>query len=253
MKTFVITGCSTTENLGYMIAKSIKENIEDSYVVAIANNSSAPIVFSDLDKVSDHTMCCDLTDDMQIRNTIFQIIENYDEIYCLINCAGMNGNYWFEDMCEQRYDDIMDVNAKSIYKFTQGLLPILSDSKGTVLNIVSNAAHVPMRCSMAYNASKAAAKMITMQLARELTQKYDITVFSISPNKLKNTAMSKYIDEKIEEVRGWSAEQSKEYQLNALVTGEETDPEQIAELVSFLLEKKERHFYLSGCDIPYGA
>ena len=46
---------------------------------------------------------------------------------------------------------------------------------------------MPMTCSLAYNASKGAAHIMTLQLARELTKKHGITVFGIAPNKLKGT------------------------------------------------------------------
>lgn len=169
----------------------------------------------------------------------------------LINCAGVNDIDWLENFTEDRWDRIMDTNAKGIYMMTRALLPLLIESKGTILNIVSNASHVPMTNSLAYNASKGAAHIMTLQLARELRGK--VTVFGISPNKLANTGMSAYIDERVPEVRGWTYEQAKQYQLNALLAGEETPPELIADLVAYLLESKDRHRFLTGCIIPYGA
>ena len=135
---------------------------------------------------------------------------------------------------------------------TKACLPKLIESKGTVLNIVSNAAHMPMTSSLAYNASKGAALIMTKQLARELTKRYGITVFSISPNKLHGTAMSEQIDDEVVRTRGWTKEQAVQYQLNGLLAGEETPVEAVAEFVTFLLSSKERHKYLTGTDIPYG-
>jgi 3-oxoacyl-[acyl-carrier protein] reductase len=171
----------------------------------------------------------------------------------LINCAGVNGIRWLEDADDEMWDLIMDTNAKGIYKMTQACLPLLITSRGTVLNIVSNAAHVPMTCSAAYNASKAAALMLTKQMARELTRRYGITVFSVSPNKLKGTGMSRAIEQEVCRVRGWTPEQAEEYQKAALLTGEETPPRAVALFIAYLLSSKEHHKYLSGCDIPYGA
>ena len=108
-----------------------------------------------------------------------------------------------------------------------------------------------MRCSAAYNASKGAALILTKQLARELAP--DITVFSVSPNKLAGTGMSNSIDEQVVKTRGWTIEQAQEYQLKGLLTGEETDVETCAEFIAYLLSTKQRHKYLAGCDIPYGA
>lgn len=170
----------------------------------------------------------------------------------LVNCAGVNRINWLQDVTEAEWDLVMGVNAKGIFKMTQAALPMLLAAKGTVVNIVSNAAHTPMRCSLAYNASKGAALIMTKQLARELTSQ-GVTVFSVSPNKLRGTAMSDSIDEQVVKTRGWTKEQAQAYQLQGLLTGEETPPEAVAEFIAFLLSSKERHKYLAGCDLPYGA
>jgi len=174
-----------------------------------------------------------------------------ERVDVLVNCAGVNRIAWLADVSEEEWDEVMDVNAKGIFLMTQALLPALRASKGTVVNIVSNAAHMPMRCSAAYNASKGAALILTRQLARELAP--EVTVFSVSPNKLAGTGMSQSIDEQVVKTRGWTVEQARAYQLSGLLTGEETPPERVAELIGFLLQDKEHHKYLAGCDIPYGA
>lgn len=183
---------------------------------------------------------------------IEKAIDLAGELDVLINCAGVNKINWLEDVTPAEWDEVMSTNAKGIFMMTQACLPLLIKSKGTVLNIVSNAAHAPMTSSLAYNASKGAALIMTKQLARELTKKYGITVFSVSPNKLKGTKMSASIDEQVVRTRGWTKDYAQQYQLNGLLTGEETPPEAVAEFIAFLLQDKEHHKFLSGCDIPYG-
>lgn len=171
----------------------------------------------------------------------------------LINCAGVNWTNWLENVTDADWDEVMDVNAKGIFKMTQWCLPQLIATGGTIVNIVSNAAHVPMTCSLAYNASKAAAHIMTLQLARELTKRYGITVFGVAPNKMAGTEMSADIERQVVEQRGWTPEEARQYQLNALLSGAETPPAIVAEFIAFLLLHKERHRYLSGTVIPYGA
>jgi len=171
----------------------------------------------------------------------------------LINCAGINITGWLETFEEEDWDDVLAVNTKGIFRMTQWALGELAKTHGTVLNIVSNASHMPMTTSLAYNASKGAAHIMTLQLARELTKRHGITVFGISPNKLKGTEMSKDIERQVIEHRGWTKEYAEQYQLNALLAGEETDPAQLAEFIAFLLHNKPRHKYLTGCVLPYGA
>lgn len=171
----------------------------------------------------------------------------------VINCAGINANDWFEDADEEQFDNLMAVNAKAIMITGQWALEMLKRNKGVICNIVSNASHMPMTSSLAYNASKGAAHIMTLQLARELTKKYGITVFGVSPNKLAGTGMSRDIEANVQRVRGWTAEFARNYQLQSLLAGEETDPEACADFIAFLLSSKERHKFLSGCILPYGA
>lgn len=180
---------------------------------------------------------------------------NSQAIDVLVNCAGVNRIDYIEDMEEENWDLVMDTNAKGIFNVTKAALPYLKNSTfpGAVLNIVSNASHMPMTSSIAYNASKGAAHIMTLQMNRELKKRHNIDVFGISPNKLAGTEMSKYIDNRVPEQRGWTPEQAKQYQLNSLNAGEETDPKVLASFIHYLLHNKENHKFLTGCIIPYGA
>jgi len=176
-----------------------------------------------------------------------------NDLDVLINCAGVNRLGWLENFAERDWDDVMDTNVKGIFKMVQWCLPSLTDTKGTIINIVSNASHVPMTCSSAYNASKGAAHILTLQMARELGKRHGITVFGISPNKMAGTEMSRALEPQVEALRGWTPEEARAYQLAALPAGAETPPALIAEFIAFLLSSKERHRFLAGTVIPYGA
>jgi NAD(P)-dependent dehydrogenase (short-subunit alcohol dehydrogenase family) len=178
-------------------------------------------------------------------------LETVAEVDVLINCAGINSNQWFHEVTEAEFNQVMAVNAYAIVGMTQALLPQLTKSKGIIINIVSNAAHIPMTSSLAYNASKAAALMITRQMAHELTPKHGITVFSVSPNKLAGTEMSKAIEANVCQVRGWTPEYAAEYQKKALMHGLETPPEAVAEMIAHLINSGAAKF-MSGCDVPVG-
>jgi NAD(P)-dependent dehydrogenase (short-subunit alcohol dehydrogenase family) len=180
-------------------------------------------------------------------------LSGISDLDILINNAGVNLINWLEDFEESQWDQVLDTNAKGIYLMSKACLPMLIKSKGTIINIVSNAAHVPMTCSLAYNASKGAAHIMTLQLARELTKKHGITVFGIAPNKMKGTGMSDSIDDQVTMTRGWTKEEAQKYQLNGLLAGEETPPEMVALFISYLIQDKDHHKYLSGCILPYGA
>lgn len=180
-------------------------------------------------------------------------LDGIDGLDVLINNAGINLIDWLEDITDDTWENVLGVNVKGIYKMTQACLLMLKDSKGTVVNIVSNAAHVPMNSSLVYNASKGAAHIMTRQMARELFPRHGIHVFGIAPNKLCGTKMSDSIDEQVVRTRGWTKEFAHEYQLKSLPIGEETPPKLVAEFIAYLLQDKEHHKFLHGCVMPYGA
>lgn len=227
----VITGASS--GLGKCIAREMSVNSRD--------DGSGIINWS-----------LDTGVDIRSKASIEKAVANLGDVKIdiLINCASINGINFLPDVTEEEFDNIVNTNIKGHFLTTQALAEKLRG--GTMLSICSNASHIPMTSSLAYNLSKAAQVMMVKQLSRELVKTHDITVFGISPNKLKNTGMSAYIDHKVQELRGWTAEEARNYQLQSLPAGTETDPETLAEFISFLLSSKERHRYFAGCIIPYG-
>lgn len=238
MTTYVITGASS--GLGKCIAKALESQYDDS--------GEVPSNFKIIDWSLNTGV--DIRDIDSVEKAAKKVSSAVHCVDVLINCAGINHIEFIPKLAEEDWDRIIDTNAKGIFLVSQALLPLLRG--GTVLNIVSNASHMPMTSSLAYNASKGAAEIMTKQMSRELIKTHGITVFGISPNKLKNTGMSAYIDNKVQELRGWTAEEARNYQLASLPAGEETDPETLAEFIAFILSSKQRHKYFAGCIIPYG-
>jgi NAD(P)-dependent dehydrogenase (short-subunit alcohol dehydrogenase family) len=193
----------------------------------------------------------DVSDEQSVRSAVKGVFPPID---LLVNCAGVNYINWHEDTPIEEWDRLMDTNARAPWLIAKELIKANGFmSSATILNIVSNASHMPMTNSAAYNASKGAAHILTQQMARELIKTKNITVFGVSPNKLKGTGMSEYIDGRVCDLRGWTPQEAADYQLKSLATGEETDPALVAEFIGFLLSTKSRHKFLNGCIIPYGV
>lgn len=228
MSNILVTGSSN--GLGLAIVKALRDACHNVYEYDIADGK----------------------DVLSPSSETIELVESCGGLDVLINCAGVNGIDMLEDVSDDLWDRVVNTNAKGIMKMSQAFLPMLIESKGTILNIVSNAAHMPMTSSICYNASKGAALIMTKQMARELTRRHGITVFSVSPNKLRDTEMSRQIDAEVMRTRGWTIEEAQRYQLAGLLACEETDPAQVAEFIAFLLQDKAHHKALTGCDIPYG-
>lgn len=193
----------------------------------------------------------DVTNEADVRREAEEQLLRFDVV---VNCAGVNYINWHEDTPIEEWDRLMNTNARSMWLVVKELINAKRlSSDPTIVNIVSNASHMPMTNSAAYNASKGAAHILTLQMARELKKTHNATVFGLSPNKMKGTEMSSYIDGRVCDLRGWTPEEAAIYQESSLPAGEETDPETVAEFLGFLLSSKQRHKYLTGTILPYGA
>lgn len=250
MKNAIITGGSS--GLGLAITKAL---LATSNWRVFNLDTAAPV---DLVSQNLTNITIDVTSEFHVKAFFSSFLSFHQHCDCLINNVGINCIGMLEDFAVDDWDRLLDTNARSIFMMTKYALPSLDEAMKTkesavVLNIVSNAAHVPMTASCAYNASKGAAHIMTKQLARELTKRHGITVFGIAPNKMSHTGMSNYIDNEVCRTRGWTMEQAQEYQRQSLLVGEETPPEVIADLITYLLSSQQANKYLSGCIIPYGV
>lgn len=253
----VITGVGRADSLGYMIAKR--------FVKGLSHVSSSHHIIGINDEVADDAVLllgrgailCDVSEEVEVATTASWINREFDygRVDILVNCAGVHSLEYIEDVRFSEFERVMRTNAGGILNMTQALLPLLkldTDKPGTVLNILSTASDIPMTASLSYSASKGAAKIMTLQMARELGIRHGICVFGISPNKLHKTGMSKQVDKRVMEVRGWDEEYMVKYGNSNILCGYETPPEELADFIYFLLQKKSRHGHLAGTIIPYG-
>jgi short-subunit dehydrogenase len=167
-----------------------------------------------------------------------------DGIDAVINCVGTNEIRPFGDLDFALFLHLMQINTWFTIELTQQLLPAMV-ARGTLLHVVSNASHVPMRHSLAYNCSKAAQAMAVRQMARELSKPAQVSIMGVSPGKLSGTAMSTYIDRRVCEVRGWNPQQAADYFSANSVTGLETPAETVAQVIETLIRSGASRF-MSG-------
>jgi len=138
------------------------------------------------------------------------------DIEVCIHCVGTNRLSPNVDLSWTELSRAMRVNAISNFVINNFLIE--QRKVHQIIHIVSDAAHKPMTHSLSYNMSKAAQLMLVRQMARE--HKPDPIIFAVSPGKIKDTPMSKYIDETFPVLRGMTKEEGRKYLLSGLQTVE---------------------------------
>jgi NAD(P)-dependent dehydrogenase (short-subunit alcohol dehydrogenase family) len=68
----------------------------------------------------------------------------------------------------ENWKKTLDVNLNGTFNVTHALLPMITEAKGSIINMASIAAYAGQGASLAYSPSKGAIKMFTQSLAQEL-------------------------------------------------------------------------------------
>jgi NAD(P)-dependent dehydrogenase (short-subunit alcohol dehydrogenase family) len=133
----------------------------------------------------------------------FQVKEKFGRVDVLFVNAGIGKFAPLEQMTEELYDSIIDINLKGAYFTIQKALPLLADGASIVLN-TSIAAHIgrPIGTSV-YSASKAALLSLARSLSAELVGR-NIRVNAISPGPVTTPIFGRtgLPPEALEQLRG---------------------------------------------------
>lgn len=121
----------------------------------------------------------DSGDMAQIRTIGAQVKAIAPSIDIIFVNAGIGKFNSVEQMEEEMFDDIMDINFKGAYFTLQQLLPLVNEGGSIIFNTSINA-HIGMVGASVYAASKAALLSLTKNLAVELLPR-KIRVNSVSP------------------------------------------------------------------------
>jgi NAD(P)-dependent dehydrogenase (short-subunit alcohol dehydrogenase family) len=137
----------------------------------------------------------DVSKKEQVDKAFLQTAEQLGRLDICVNNAGVSmrkAHRAAEEMKEEDWDRIMDINLKGIFLCAQAAAQIMIPQRqGSIINIASMSAftvNVPQK-QAAYNASKAGVSMLTKALAVEWAQ-YGIRVNSICPGYIKTDMLS---------------------------------------------------------------
>uniref|UniRef100_A0A0K0FYX3 3-oxoacyl-[acyl-carrier-protein] reductase FabG-like n=1 Tax=Strongyloides venezuelensis TaxID=75913 RepID=A0A0K0FYX3_STRVS len=132
------------------------------------NGDNVKIFVADLSKESD---CIEL-----IKNAK----EEFNKLDILVNNAGLLKKGTIEDTKLEDYDYIMNVNLRALVLLTQLAVPLLKETKGSIINVSSVNGIRSFPGVLAYNISKAGVDQLTRCSSLELAQ-YGIRVNSVNP------------------------------------------------------------------------
>jgi NAD(P)-dependent dehydrogenase (short-subunit alcohol dehydrogenase family) len=133
---------------------------------------------------------CDVT----VATEIAEVVSQLDRLDALINCVGLSDRGLIAELRPERMQQLLDQNVLSALLCCQACLPLLKQSRGTIVNIGSLSSKVGARYLGAYTIAKHALAGLTQQLRLEL-RPTGVHVALVSPGPIRRQdAGARYTD-----------------------------------------------------------
>jgi 3-oxoacyl-[acyl-carrier protein] reductase len=184
----------------------------------------------------------DVSDSREVNQMVNSVIKEFGRIDILVNNAAIIRRGTIEELSEEDWDKVINVNLKGTFNCMKAVVGIMKKQRyGKIVNISSIAGKIgDLASAPCYGASKAGMACLGKSLARELAT-YNINVNVVAPHAIE-TDMSKE----------WPEEKRKNI-IAEIPLGRMGQPEDIAEAVAFLVSDKANFITGEVLDVNGGC
>lgn len=152
----IVTGGS--RGIGRAIVERL---VADGYSVATCGRGPRP---GDLAHAV-HWVTADVADPTDAARIVAATTETFGAPVLLVNNAGVQVEKTVADSSDDDWNLVMNVNCRGVFNMCRAVLPAMSGSRGSIINIGSISAHVSDPSMALYNASKAFVHGLTRSIA----------------------------------------------------------------------------------------
>lgn len=165
----------------------------------------------------------------EARQVVQRVIGEFGGLHILVNNAGISRDSVVWKMEEDQWDSVIAVNLKGCFNYIRAASPIFRDQKwGKIVN-VSSINGLRGKFGLAnYAASKAGIIGLTKVVAKELG-KYGVNVNAVAPGMIE-TDLTRDLSDEV-----------KQQSRSEIVLGRFGQPEDVADLIVFLVSEKSKH------------
>ena len=175
-----------------------------------------------------------------VSRILAEIKQKFNRLDIIVNNAGMAPVTPIADQTLAEFDAVFNINVRAVVDLTTQALPLLKESKGSIVNIGSAIANQPLPNMSVYSASKAALKTLTFVWAKELA-KDGIRVNNIAVGPIETPIYDKT------ELSAEEAQAHKDRITSLVPLGRFGQPKDISAIVALLVS--EEGSFITGADI----
>jgi 3-oxoacyl-[acyl-carrier protein] reductase len=185
-----VTGSS--RGLGAAIARGLSEAGAAVTIAYHKSEADAQRLCKELEELGRQVAVrqLDVTSRDSVREAIRGAVERFGRLDILVNNAGALRWQPLEEITEEDWQQMLDVNARAVLVCAQEALPFLRATKGTITNLTSVGGQTGGTRGPHYAASKAAVISLTRSLARLLAPD-GIRVNAVSPGYIETEMLAK--------------------------------------------------------------
>lgn len=210
---------------------------KDGANVAIAdmNLDSAESVVNEIEQMGRKAVAfkVDVRDKEVVRDTVNQVVENFGDLDILVNNAGVGLFNGIFDIDEQELDLQYEVNVKGLFFAMQAAAEyMVKKNSGKIINIASQAGRRGEPFALSYCMSKAAVISMTQSAALALAPN-KINVNAVAPGVV-DTPFWEKVDKIFAKLQNLPEGEPKRRAVEAIPLGRIEQPEDVANVVSFL-------------------
>ena len=195
-KVAIVTGGS--RGIGEGIVRKFVSEGASVILTYRSSSEKANAIVAELGKEKTVAVKSDASNMEQSEQLIKNTVEKFGRIDILINNAGITKDTLMLRMSEDQWDDVIDVNLKSVFAMTKGVLKtMMRQREGSIINMSSVVGVFGNAGQANYAASKAGIIGFTKSIAKEVGSR-NIRCNAIAPGFIQ-TEMTGELDDKTRE------------------------------------------------------